>query len=250
MKSFNAVILAAGYGKRLQSNIPKVLNLVREKKMIDMVVDATINANADRVVVVVGYKGQEVIAALEDKPVEFAYQKVPCGTGDALKSAEAMLKNEDKPIVVLCGDVPLITSQTINKLVEIHIENKAAATILTADIDDPKGYGRILFDNECFKDIIEDIDCTPEQKAIKNVNAGTYCFENKNIWRYINHIPINETSKEYRLTDIFKMLKVSGEKVLIYKTKYPQEIQSVNIAEDLIKINNILKTKINGEIYD
>jgi len=241
MKKFVAVILAAGYGKRLQSDIPKVLNLVQGKPMISMVVNSAIDAGADRIIVVVGYRDEEVIAALKDRPVEFAFQKYPRGTGDALKNVEAILKNENRPIIVLCGDVPLITPKTIRELVEVHIESKAEATILTADIEDPTGYGRIICDNNSFNEIIEESDCSLEQKAIKYVNAGTYCFDSKYLWSYLARLNPNNSSNEYYLTDIFKILRLNGKKISIYKTMYPQEIQSVNRPEDLIKVNKMIR---------
>lgn len=238
MTPFVAVILAAGYGKRLKSVTPKVLNRVGDTPMIHLVVNTALNAGAVKVLVVVGHKSADVVASLEDMPVEYVLQEPPLGTGDAMRVTRPFLENEELPIVVLCGDVPLITAKTVIQLVCQHKLSNAVATVLMAEVSDPTGYGRIVSINDEFQEIVEDSDCDSVQKMNHLVNAGTYCFQGGlDFWIILMGLQSNNQSGEYYLTDVLGTLKTQGHKVSMFRTPNSFEIQSVNRPEDLKLVN-------------
>ncbi|MDF2699650.1 MAG: UDP-N-acetylglucosamine diphosphorylase/glucosamine-phosphate N-acetyltransferase [Haloplasmataceae bacterium] len=242
----NAIILAAGKGTRMKSELYKVLHCVLGKPLIKHVVDNLDNANINRKIVVVGHGAEEVKKVLNDN-VEFVLQSEQLGTGHAVMMAEPLLKNDDGITIVICGDTPLITTETINNLLTYHANNHADATILTAIIDNPSGYGRIVRDdhNEVLK-IVEHKDTNNTERLIKEINTGTYCFNNQKLFTALKNVKNNNFQNEYYLTDVIEIIKNSNGKVLGYTTEDFSETIGINDRIALANANLILKRRINN----
>lgn len=245
----NAIILAAGKGTRMNSNSYKVLHSVLGKPMIKHVIDNLNKANIKRNVVVVGHKADEIRDVLKD--VEFVIQEEQLGTGHAVKMAESLLKNEEGTTIVICGDTPLITSETINNLISYHNDHNSNATVLTSLVENPKNYGRIIRDefNSLLK-IVEDKDTSPEEELIKEINTGTYCFNNKLLFKTIKTIKKNNAQNEYYLTDIIEIIKEEYGKVNAYMVNDYSETIGINNRKALARANQILKNRVNNKLMD
>ncbi|MCK4385968.1 MAG: NTP transferase domain-containing protein, partial [candidate division Zixibacteria bacterium] len=178
-----AVILAAGKGERMKSDLPKVLHKLGGKPMVEYVVETAKNVGVEKIILVVGYKWeltQKSLKYLSDGSfgkVEFVIQKKQLGTGHAVLQTRDHFSNFDGDILVLCGDVPLLTSNTVKRLLGEHRTKKAKATVLTAIVEDPSGYGRIIRNKDkMVEKIVEDKDATSDEKKVKEINTGTFCF--------------------------------------------------------------------------
>ena len=179
MSDLVTVILAAGKGTRMKSKLPKVLHKAGGKAMVQHVLDAAIAAGAKRNIIITGFGGDMVRAAIGDK-AEYAEQREQLGTGHAVMQAENLLADENGTVMVLCGDTPLLTGDLLKKLYDEHKKAQAKATVLTAIMPDATGYGRIIrkSSGEVLK-IVEHKDATAEERQVKEVNSGIYCFETK-----------------------------------------------------------------------
>jgi len=239
------IVLAAGLGKRMKSNLAKVLHKVCNRPMIEYVVDTLSFFLSARIVVVVGYQAEKVIDLLKDKKVEIVIQKEQLGTGHAVAQAEGILSYFEGDVLVLCGDTPLLKRNTLERLIQTHQQSNATITILTATLTDPTGYGRIIIDslgNVC--KIIEEKDATQEQKTISLVNTGVYCFKNKKLFATLKKITNNNNQGEFYLTDVVEILKEEGEKIVAIEAPDPSEVMGINTQDDLKKIEKIiLKSK-------
>ncbi|MEG2538359.1 MAG: NTP transferase domain-containing protein, partial [Clostridium sp.] len=232
MKACYGLILAAGEGKRMKSKLPKVLHKVCGKSMVDYIIDAVKGANAEDTVVVVGHKADVVKGHLGDK-VKTAFQDKQLGTGHAVMCCEEFLEGKDGIVIVLAGDGPLITKETISKVFEYHMENGSAATILTANAPDPTGLGRIVRNEKGeIEKIVEHKDATDKEREITEVNSSNYCFEIKDLVSALKKINNNNAQGEYYLTDVIEILKNEGKKVLAYKTDF-KEFMAVNSRDQL-----------------
>lgn len=251
MRPLAAVILAAGRGARMKSDLPKVVHEAGGAPMVCWVVRACALAGCGREVVVVGYQRERVRAAVEragdvgeETAVEFAVQDEQLGTGHAVMCAKPLLEGFEGDILVLCGDGPLVRPETIEGLVEEHRASGAALTLGTAVIDEPTGYGRIVRDAEgAFVGIVEEKNATPEQRAIREVNPSYYCFDAPALWRALSRVRRNETSGEYYLTDAPALLMEEGEAVRAVALAHPEEALSVNTPEQLAAADRILRAR-------
>ncbi|KMT22067.1 bifunctional UDP-N-acetylglucosamine diphosphorylase/glucosamine-1-phosphate N-acetyltransferase GlmU [Clostridium cylindrosporum] len=243
MKACYGLILAAGEGKRMKSKLPKVLHKVCGKSMIDYIIDAVKGANAKDTVVVVGHKADIVKGHLGNK-VSTAFQDKQLGTGHAVMCCEEFLKDKDGIVIVLAGDGPLITKETISKVFEYHIESGSSATILTADAIDPTGLGRIVRnENGEIEKIVEHKDATEKEREITEVNSSNYCFEIKELISALRKINNNNAQGEYYLTDVIEILKGEGKKVSAYKTSF-KEFMAVNSRDQLATASAAMKERI------
>ncbi len=203
-----AIVLAAGKGTRMKSDLPKVLHRVCGLPMVEHVVRALRGAGVDRIVVVVGHGGEEVRKALGDS-VEYAWQREQLGTGHAVRCAAEGLKDHDGPIIVASGDTPLVDADAMATLLRAHAGG--ALTVATARLDDPAGYGRIVRDAAGKPTrIVEQKDASPEQRAIQEVNAGLYAFEGKVLSRLLPALRNHNSQREYYLTDLVHMASSEG----------------------------------------
>ncbi len=235
------VILAAGQGKRMKrKDIPKVLNTVLGKPMVQYVVELALSVGSEKIVVVVGNQGEKVIQALEDFPVEFAWQKERLGTGHAVLQAEPNLRQFDGNVLILYGDVPLLTKRTISALLQKHESSGADLTLLITDLDDPTGYGRIIRDAKGeILEVIEEKDATPEQRAIKESNPGIYVFKKEPLFEFLPKLSNDNAQGEYYLTDLIGLFKQAGLKIEGYKSPNDWEILGVNTVEHLKHVEEL-----------
>ena len=240
-----AIILAAGKGKRLLSetmNMPKVLRLAAGKPLIGHVLSNIDFIDAKDTVIVAGYKREMVFETLGDNYV-YAVQEEQKGTGHAVMMAKDAFESYTGDVIVLYGDMPLFKKETYKNLIKAHQQSGADCTILTAITDDKLAYGRIIRENGEVVDIVEDKDCTPEQKDIKELNVGVYVFKADVLFANLDKIKNNNAQGEYYLTDVPKILIGEGKKIASYSTTDSTEILGVNTPEDLELCEKVLGGK-------
>lgn len=235
-------ILAAGRGTRMKSNLPKVLHSLGGRSLIEQVTLSVKPLSPTRQIVIVGYQALEVKAALQLNPnLEFVEQTQQLGTGHAVQQLLPYLEGYTGDLLVLYGDVPLLRTETLKNLLEIHKTHQNAATILTACVDNPKGYGRVFCNSDnIVQQIIEDRDCTPEQKQNNRINAGIYCFRWQDLARVLPNLQANNSQKEYYLTDAVSQIKP----VMAVDLEDNQEILGINDRLQLATAYEILQRRI------
>ncbi|HAN10182.1 MAG TPA: hypothetical protein DCP90_06180 [Clostridiales bacterium] len=234
-----AIVLAAGKGSRMNSMIPKVLHEINNKTLIQHVLDVVKMCNFDRVFVVISSNANNVIEAVKNDVI-FVEQKDQLGTGHAVMQVEEYIDDIDD-IIVLCGDSPLITSKTLNNIMDMHIKSNDAATIITTILDNPMAYGRIIRDNEKnIISIVEKKDANNDQINIKEINSGIYCFKGKYLKEALKKIQNNNKSNEYYLPDTIRIIINEGYRVGSYIVNDYTEILGVNTQEDLVIAREIL----------
>ena len=242
---FTSVILAAGMGTRMKSKMPKVLHKVCGKPLSKWVIDASEAAGADKVCAVVGHKAETVKEVLGDV-CEFALQAEQKGTGHAVMQAIDVIKNSKGEVVILNGDTPLITAETINKAIEYHKNNDNQATVITAILDDATGYGRIVRDNDgSVLKIVEQKDASKEEKKINEVNSGMYVFDAQPLVYALDKITPNNAQGEYYLTDTLEILLSAGKKIGGYAISDNDEIRGINDRVQLNEAEKIMQKRIN-----
>ena len=242
---FTSVILAAGMGTRMKSKMPKVLHKVCGKPLSKWVIDASEAAGADKVCAVVGHKAETVKEVLGDV-CEFALQAEQKGTGHAVMQAIDVIKNSKGEVVILNGDTPLITAETINKAIEYHKNNGNQATVITAILDDATGYGRIVRDNDgSVLKIVEQKDASEEKKKINEVNSGMYVFDAQSLVYALDKITPNNAQGEYYLTDTLEILLSAGKKIGGYAISDNDEIRGINDRVQLNEAEKIMQKRIN-----
>lgn len=241
-----AIVLGAGKGKRLMSeqfDLPKVMRQANGRGLITYVLDSIDFVEKKDTVIVVGYKKEAVIAALSPE-YKFAVQEQMLGTGHAVMAAAKEFEGYDGDVLITYGDMPLFTKKTFENIVKIHKENGAACTLMTAIVDNPPAYGRIIRDAEGnLVDMVETKDCTPEQLEVKELNVGVYVFNAKLLFENLKKLGNNNAQGEYYLTDMPKILMELGEKVATYTVEDNNEIFGVNTPEDLEFCENVLKNR-------
>jgi bifunctional UDP-N-acetylglucosamine pyrophosphorylase/glucosamine-1-phosphate N-acetyltransferase len=244
-KNIAVVMLAAGKSTRMKSAIPKVLHPICGRPMIGYVLDLISSLRADQVVAVLGYKHQEVRKFLK-AGVKVVIQKHLLGTGDAVKEALPLLKNFKGTVLVLYADNPLLKIETIAKLLKHHAENNSDATLLTAVIEKPAGYGRILRD-KCFniRGIIEEKDADEVQKEIKEINTGIICFNKEKLEKALKLLRPDNRKKEYYLTDTIEIIYKGGGLVDAVKIADIQEALGINSRVELSAANSIMQKRLN-----
>lgn len=240
-----AIVLAAGQGKRMKSKLYKVLHPVCGKPMVGHVLDAVESVDCERTVVIVGH-GAEAVQQFLGNRAEYALQAEQLGTGHAVKQAKALLDGEEGTTLVICGDTPLVTPETLAKLMELHNRAQASATILTAELNDPTGYGRVIRaeDGSVLK-IVEQKDCTTEEQLVKEINTGTYCFDNAKLFTALEQIRNDNAQQEYYLTDVIGIMKAQGDTVQAYCTPDNSEAIGVNDRLVLSEAERFMRERIN-----
>lgn len=245
-RALAAVILAAGRSKRMKSDLVKVLHPVCERPMVQWVVEACRAAGCGRILLVIGYQGDRVRDAFAGQDdVEFVEQGEPLGTGHAVMQTQPALSGYDGDLLVLAGDGPLIRAQTLRQLVAAHRRAGAAATLATARIADPAGYGRIVRDAAGrFDRIVEDKDATAEQKRINEINPSYYCFDARQLLASLRRLTNANASGEYYLTDVCGILRGDGKRVEVIDAVSADEVHSINTAEQLEHVSSILAKRL------
>ncbi|WP_283163418.1 bifunctional UDP-N-acetylglucosamine diphosphorylase/glucosamine-1-phosphate N-acetyltransferase GlmU [Sporolactobacillus mangiferae] len=243
-----AVILAAGKGTRMKSKLYKVLHPVCGKPMIRHVVDTVKNADFSKVYVVVGH-GAEQVEATVGTDAECLTQREQLGTGHAVLQAAGRLSEQEGTTVVLCGDTPLITYQTIERLMQVQEKHHAAAAVLTAHLEDPTGYGRIVRDRSGHvAKIVEDKDANSDEKRVKEINTGIYSFDNRKLFALLKQVTNHNAQGEYYLPDVIGLLVQKSEKVIAYATEHFEETVGVNDRMQLAAAGKYMQDRINRAV--
>ena len=244
MANLTAVILAAGKGTRMKSKLPKVLHKVGGHPMLEHVMDAAEAAGCRDNVVVIGH-GAELVRELVGDRARIALQAEQLGTGHAVLQAADTLKDFTGTVMILCGDTPLLEAEELQKFYAEHVKSGAAATVMSALMDDPFGYGRILRDaNGDVAGIVEQKDATEEQKQIKEINTGNYCVEAPLLFEVLRTLGNNNAQGEYYLTDVLAKLRAMGKKVGGVITADSEMIMGVNSRRQLAEAESVMRRRI------
>ena len=244
MKKF-VIVLAAGKGTRMKSKLYKVLHQVCGKSMVEYVVEAAQAIKPDKIVTIVGNGAEEVKKVLADKS-EFVLQKKQLGTGDAVLTASDELAAEKGATLVITGDTPLFTSQTFQKLFDYHQSKGNAATVLTAQVPNPYGYGRIIRDDQDnVLRIVEQKDATAAELKINEINTGVFCFDNQLLFSALKKVDNHNAQGEYYLTDVLEILRNEGQRIGAYKMPDFSESLGVNDRYALAQATKIMQKRIN-----
>ncbi len=238
-------ILAAGRGTRMKSDLPKVCHNLGSLTLVERVLKSCFSVNPSRTLVIVGYESERVKKSLEAySNIEFVEQTQQLGTGHAAQQLIPHLEGFTGDLLVLNGDVPLLRPNTLKQLLETHQTHQNAATLLTAHLPDPKGYGRVFCDERnLLKQIVEDRDCTADQKQNHRINAGVYCFNWTQLADVLPKLQANNDQKEYYLTDVVSYL----DPVMAVDVEDYQEILGINDRKQLASAYEILQTRVKDD---
>lgn len=248
-----SIILAAGEGTRMKSNLPKCAHKVCGKALINHVIGSALEAGIEKNVVIVGHKSEVIEQEIDLKDsVKIVRQPigegVPYGTGFAVKQGISEV-NDDDTVIVLCGDTPLIRSKTISELIKFHDKGKYDLTVLTSSVEEPTGYGRIIKnEQEEVIAIVEEKDASEAQKSIKEVNSGIYCFKGNTLKDVLEKIDNNNAQGEYYVTDAVEIVNSAGGSVGGFKVHDSGEIQGINSKIQLAEAEAVMRTRINREL--
>jgi len=243
----HVVILAAGKGTRMKSAIPKVLHHLAGLPLIEHVLRTVDQLDVASKVLVVGHGADEVKAALHSRPdLQYVVQAPQLGTGHALLQAEPVLKDKKGTVLLLYADVPLLQSSTLSRLVEAHRSARAAATVLTAELPDPYGYGRIVRDKAgVITRIVEQRDASSEQQAIREVNSGIYTFALSPLFNHLHRLATDNAQGEYYLTDLVAMYRQEDKRVETLRLDSADELRGVNSRLDLAELSAVMRQRKN-----
>lgn len=248
MAQVTAIILAAGKGTRMKSQLPKVLHKVSGQSMVQHVLNAVEGAGVTNPIVVIGH-GAELVRDMLGDRVSFVLQAEQLGTGHAVMQTKEQLGERAGDVIILCGDTPLITQETIAQLLDDHASAQGSATVLTAVLDDPTGYGRIVRSSVgLVEGIVEHKDATDQQRKIQEVNTGVYCFKIGDLFSALEQITPANAQGEYYLTDVLGILNQQGKKVGATVLSDPDELMGINDRAQLAVAESIMRRKINHRV--
>lgn len=240
-----ALVLAAGEGIRLESDLAKVLHPLCGKPMLLHLLRVVEEVDLDRTIVVVGYQGDRVRAACKGHAVEFVEQEQQLGTGHAVSVARDTLAPLEGSLLILYGDVPLLRARTLVRLLEAHERGGAAAAVLTAEVDDPEGYGRVVRGREGeVLGIVEDGDASDEVRRMKEINSGIYVFDSSKLFAVLDKIRPDNRQGEYYLTDAIALLVERGERISAVRVDDALEVSGINTREQLAHAEEVLRSRL------
>ncbi len=238
-----AIVLAAGAGTRMKSDKPKVAHEVLGKPLVNWVLDAAEEAGIERLVTVVGHKREQVIPLVEDR-AEIVVQEEQRGTAHAVLSCSDALADFEGSLLVLSGDCPLITSETMKALIDMRESNDAAVVVLTMEMSDPTGYGRIIREADgSVARIVEQKDASPEEAVVTECNSGFYCFDAKALFEALGQVGSDNAQGEFYLTDVLEISRNAGRAVLALPAKDPNECLGINTREQLAAVEEIARAR-------
>jgi bifunctional UDP-N-acetylglucosamine pyrophosphorylase/glucosamine-1-phosphate N-acetyltransferase len=244
-RPLNVLVMAAGLGTRMKSNRAKVLHELAGRPLIAHVVRTAQSLEPRTILVVVGHQAEEVeqaVLAEVGELASFAMQAKQRGTGDAVESARNQFENSDSLLLVLSGDVPLIKAETLQKLIEQHRATGAACTILSVRLENPTGYGRIIRDEQgAFQRIVEQKDATEDERKVREINSGIYCFESSDLFAALRRVEPKNQQGEYYLTDVAEIILNSGGKVEVFVNNDSREVSGINTRAELAEFENLLR---------
>jgi len=245
MKDVVAIILGAGKGVRMKSDLPKVYHKLAGKPRVEHVTEAVKKAGVGQVYVVVGHMKHIIKDHFKGRDdIHFVDQDQQLGTGHAVQMVEPLLNGFDGQVVVLAGDVPLIRPETIKMLIDCNVSQQASATDLTAKLEDAGNYGRIVrkANGEIVK-IVEKKDASPDELKIQEINTGTFCFNAKDLFAALKEVKAENVQKEYYLTDTIEILKSKGKHVYAHLTDRPDEVLGVNTKDELAHLESLMGSR-------
>lgn len=244
MSTLSTVIMAAGKGTRMKSDLPKVLHPLNGRAMVHYVIDVAEQLNSEKIVLIVGHKRELVKEECKERPVDFAVQDPQLGTGHAVQQTEPFFRDYGGDILVLSGDVPLLTAHTLREMVAGHHNSGATATLLTARLEDPSGYGRIIRDDRGHVEaIVEHKDANAEQLKIDEINVGIYMFKARALFDALKRVKNDNAQGEYYLPDVIPMFLAEGKTVNAVVAKSFDETRGINTIEQLKEAEAILNKR-------
>lgn len=243
-----ALILAAGKGTRMKSDLPKVIHKVNGIPMVKKILNELEVLGTEENILILGHKKEVVLEELGE--VKYVVQEQQLGTGHAIMQTEELLKDYDGDVMILCGDTPLLRNETLKEMYEAHKKSGAATTILTSIYENPSGYGRIVKDGEKVTAIIEEKEADEEIKKIKEVNAGVYCCNAKDLFAALNKVTNNNEKGEYYLTDIVGIQVAEGKAVASFILEDNEEILGVNSKVELAQAAKVLRERKNNSLME
>jgi len=240
-KGLAVVVLAAGKGTRMKSSLAKVLQPLKNQPLLNYVLDSLAPLNPDLSVVVVGFQSEKVKEVFSDRGLIFAEQKEQLGTGHAAQQAESALSDFSGDVLIVCGDMPFIKSQTLIDLVNKHRETGAGCTVLTLKTSEKKDFGRIIRGgNRAVAKIVEQKDASESEKKVDEFNSGVYCFDKSLFCKALGSIGNNNAQKEYYLTDTIEYIVMNGFAVETVQIRDAVQLSGINSQEDLQEAERIL----------
>ena len=246
MEDLSTIILAAGKGTRMKSDLVKVLHPLLGVPMLSYPIDLSLNGiNSGKTIVVVGYQGEKIRAHFIDDRLTFVDQGDPIGTGHAVLCTEDHLKGFKGRVLILCGDVPLLKRDTVRRFIDAHKSSGSTITVMTAILEDPAGYGRIVrMDGGLIGRIVEEKDASPPEMAIREVNAGIYCVDSPFLFEALRRVSTDNAQGEYYLTDIVAIANQQGKRAYGFAVEDPTEVMGINTRVDLAKADEILRNEL------
>ena len=236
------IVMAAGKGTRMKSDLPKVLHQANGHPLIEYVLNTSQALDPQEIVLIIGHQAELVKTATASYRLSTALQEPQLGTGHAVMQAEDQLKGFHGEVLILSGDAPLVSILTLQKLLACHHARGAVATVLTAEMDDPTGYGRVIRQDtsDNVLKIVEHKDASALELAVREINSGIYVFDAETLFQALGEITTNNAQKEYYLTDVFGICFQSGKRVCAFKTDNPNEIIGINTIEQLREAERLL----------
>ena len=238
------IIMAAGKGTRMKSDLPKVLHRANGRPLVEYVIDTALSLEPEKIVIIVGHQAELVKKATAQYTITAVLQQPQLGTGHAIMQTETLLHDFNGEVLILSGDAPLVKTETLQTLVACHRSNQAAATVLTAKLHDPTGYGRVIreFSSDSVLRIVEQKDASPEELSVREINSGVYVFDTRLLFEALEQINTNNAQQEYYLTDVFGICFQHGRKVCAFSTDNPDEIIGINTPAQLVEAERLLLT--------
>ena len=247
--SLKSIIMAAGKGSRMMSELPKVIHLAHSKSMVVRIIDALNALDVEENILILGHKREKVLEVLGND-ISYVIQEEQLGTGHAVKQAEEKIKNYNGDILIINGDIPLIQKETLVNFYNEYKKENADGIVLTAIFDNPFSYGRIFKENDRVLKIVEEKEANEEQKKIKEVNAGVYIFKAQHLAYALGKINNNNEKGEYYLTDVIEILASENKKIISYSLEDSMEIQGVNSKVELALVSRVLRERKNKSLME
>ncbi|OPY05857.1 MAG: Bifunctional protein GlmU [Syntrophaceae bacterium PtaB.Bin038] len=250
-KTFATLILAAGKGTRMKSDLVKVLHPVAGRPMLDYVLNLAEQMGSSRIALIIGHQAELVESRYGSRGLTFVYQREQLGTGHAVLQAADAFEGYRGTILILCGDVPLLQVSTVRGLMDRHRASGATLTVLTTLLEDPFGYGRVVKDaGGNVLGIVEHRDATDDQKKIREINTGIYCAENPFLFEAVREIGNDNAQKEYYFTDIFSIARRKGVRTASVIAADPGEVMGINSPDDLARATRIVQDRLKEKLKD
>jgi bifunctional UDP-N-acetylglucosamine pyrophosphorylase/glucosamine-1-phosphate N-acetyltransferase len=238
------VILAAGLGTRMKSGLAKALHPLAGRPLVQHVLNASMAVDPAKIVLVLGHQADKVRAAVEKYKPEFVLQYEQLGTGHAVRQARESIVDAAGPVMILCADTPLLTGGTLKEIVELHRKSRAVVTLITAEVENPFGYGRVVRGKAGVMKIVEEKDATAAQKKIREVNAGIYCFEKEFLLASLDGLGKNNAQGEYYLPDAIALARKKKLRVSAFVCDNVDEVLGVNTRHDLSRAEAVMRGRI------